>query len=229
MDSRIPFLKVASLYKSYDNGLVPALHGISFMLEKGKIYALTGSSGCGKSTLLNLIGMLDKPDSGEIFYEGKPFSDFKDPGAFRRDYLGFVFQFHYLIPVLTLRENVETALLAGGKLNRYQRERKASRLLEEMGLAHKIDTRASKVSGGERQRAAIARALANDPLLILADEPTGNVDSETSEMILKKMRDYVDKTGATMLIATHDPQVAAYADTTLKMKDGRIELPQRSK
>ena len=224
MDKQIPFLEVASLFKSYDNGLVPALRGLSFTLQSGKIYALTGSSGCGKSTLLNLIGMLDRPDSGEIFYEGKPLSRYKDPGSFRRNYLGFVFQFHYLIPVLTLRENVETALLTGTKQDRHQREIKARHLLEEMGLAHKADARASKVSGGERQRAAIARALANDPKLILADEPTGNVDSKTSEMILKKMRDYVSKTGATMLIATHDPQVAAFADATFHMQDGQITM-----
>ncbi len=216
------FLEVRNLSKNYDGGLVPALHDISFTLKSGRIYALMGSSGCGKSTLLNLIGTLDKPDSGEICYEGKTIDTFGNAGEFRKRYLGFVFQFHYLIPVLNLLENVETALLTNPSLSASQRREKARKLLESMGLKSKIESRANKVSGGERQRAAIARALANDPRLVLADEPTGNVDSGTATSILKKMRAYVEKNDATMLIATHDPQVAAIADTHIYMKDGHI-------
>ena len=222
MDKNKAFLEVKELYKSYDHGLVTALRGISFSLEKGKIYALTGSSGCGKSTLLNLIGTLDTADSGTILYEGKKIDTFKNPSRFRREYMGFVFQFHYLIPVLTLCENIETAMLFDKSLNSKERRQKAIQLLTEMGLDHKRDARANKISGGERQRAAIARALANNPKLILADEPTGNVDTKTSTMILEKLKKYVRTSGSTMLIATHDPQVSALSDTVLYMQDGKI-------
>jgi putative ABC transport system ATP-binding protein len=222
MARRIPFLEVRNLCKSYDRGLVPALHNISFELQNQKIYALMGSSGCGKSTLLNLIGTLDTPDHGDIYYEGQSIDAFKNPGEFRRTYLGFVFQFHFLIPVLSLRENIETALLTNQTMNASQISDKAYRLLEDMGLAHKTEFRANKVSGGERQRTAIARALANDPKLILADEPTGNVDTKTAAMILQKMRYYVENMHATMLIATHDPEVGKIADSCIFMQDGRI-------
>jgi putative ABC transport system ATP-binding protein len=217
-----PFLEVKNLYKSYDNGLVTALRGISFQLQRGKIYALMGSSGCGKSTLLNLIGTLDKPQSGTILYEGKEITAFHSPSQFRREYLGFVFQFHHLIPVLTLRENVETAMLSNRTLNSKQRQEKAIQLLHDMGLKGKEESKATKISGGERQRVAIARALANNPKLILADEPTGNVDTKTSAMILQKLRTYVNNYKSTILIATHDPQVGALADTIISMQDGKI-------
>ncbi len=216
------FVEVDNLVKSYDNGLIPALRGVSLSMESGRIYALEGSSGCGKSTLLNLIGTLDRPDSGAIRYEGKTIHAFADAAEFRREYLGFVFQFHYLIPVLTLRENVETALLTNPAYDARSRRQKAYELLTQMDLSHKIDTRANSVSGGERQRAAIARALANDPRLILADEPTGNVDTRTSQMILQRFRKYVTRTGATLLIATHDPLVGAAADLRFGMHEGRI-------
>ena len=222
MAETIPFLELNKICKSYDNGLVTALRGISLKLDKGKIYALMGSSGCGKSTLLNLIGTLDTPDSGQILYEGKGIEAFGSPGKFRREYMGFVFQFHYLIPVLTLRENVESAMLLNSQLNAKQRREKADHLLHEMGLRGKENARATKISGGERQRGAIARALANDPKLILADEPTGNVDTKTSAMILEKLRTYIDATQSTMLIATHDPQAGNFADTVFTMQDGKI-------
>ena len=181
-----------------------------------------GSSGCGKSTLLNLIGTLDKPDSGTILYEGKEITAFHSPSQFRREYLGFVFQFHHLIPVLTLRENVETAMLFNHNLNSAQRQQKANQLLQNMGLAGKEENKATKISGGERQRAAIARALANNPKLILADEPTGNVDTKTSALILEKLRTYMQTHHSTILIATHDPQVGKLADTIISMQDGKI-------
>ena len=222
MAESTPFLEVQNVCKSYDDGLVTALRGISLKLEKGKIYALTGRSGCGKSTLLNLIGTLDTPDSGQIFYEGKTIEAFGSPGKFRREYMGFVFQFHYLIPVLTLRENVESAMLFDTRLDEKERSKKADHLLHEMGLKGKENARATKISGGERQRGAIARALANDPKLILADEPTGNVDTKTSAMILQKLRAYIDTTQSTMLIATHDPVAANFADTVFTMQDGKI-------
>lgn len=222
MCSQKPVIEVKSIYKSYDDGYVPAVCGVSFSLEKGKIYALMGSSGCGKSTLLNLIGTLDSPDSGDILYNGESIESFVNDSHFRRDFMGFVFQFHHLIPVLTLCENVEIAMIFTKDMDAKQRRKRAKILLEDMGLESKIDSMATKISGGERQRAAIARALANDPKLILADEPTGNVDTKTSAMILEKLRLYVQKRQSTMLIATHDPQVGSFADTILRMEDGKI-------
>lgn len=222
MDNNTTLLEVNSLYKTYDKALVKALNGLTFSLKKGKIYAIMGSSGCGKSTLLNLIGTLDNADSGKILYEGKEIHKFDDISLFRREYIGFVFQFHYLIPVLTLKENIETAMLLNKHYTPQQREQRAIKLLKQMGLDDKIDARANKVSGGQRQRAAIARAMANNPKLILADEPTGNVDSQTSAMILKHLKEYVKRLNTTMLIATHDPNVAAIADETFYMQDGQI-------
>jgi len=215
-------LEIKALHKVYDNGLVYALKDINLSLERGKIYALMGASGCGKSTLLNLIGTLDFQTSGEIFYEGKAVGEVGKLHKFRRDFLGFIFQFHHLIPVLTLRENVESALFSKAHVKAHERFELATNLLEEMGLSHRINSYVSEISGGERQRGAIARALVNSPQLLLADEPTGNVDSQTAQMILKKFQAHVQKTQATLLIATHDAHVGAIADVIIRMKDGEI-------
>jgi ABC-type lipoprotein export system ATPase subunit len=216
-------LEAEDLTKSYENGLIPAVRGVSLRLEKGRIYALTGRSGCGKSTLLNLIGQLDIPRSGHLLYAGKQAKEWGSPARFRREYIGFVFQFHHLIPVWTLRENVAAALLLRSDMSWRIRNEKVEQILTQMGLAHRMDARVTHVSGGERQRAAIARALVCDPRLILADEPTGNVDSETSETIMHFLRQRIVESGATALIATHDPSVSECADVRLYMKDGTIE------
>lgn len=215
-------VEIKALHKVYDNGLVYALQGINLTLERGKIYALMGPSGCGKSTLLNLIGTLDTQTSGEILYEGKHLHELGKLHKFRRDFLGFIFQFHHLIPVLTLRENVESPLLSKRDVSAKERSKLALNLLEDMGLTHRVNSYANEISGGERQRGAIARALINSPQLLLADEPTGNVDSKTAEKILKKFQNHVRKGNATILIATHDPDVAAIADIIIEMKDGKI-------
>ncbi len=215
-------VQVNHVKKVYDNGLVSALDDVSLTLEAGKIYALMGPSGCGKSTLLGLIGTLDKPTHGEILYEGKPLTTQKNLASFRESFFGFVFQFHYLIPVLTLQENVEIALLSRKNMTHKERSDKATMLLDELEVAHRKDAYASKVSGGERQRGAIARALANEPKLLLADEPTGSVDSKTAEVILRKLQHHVEKTGGTLLIATHDESVADIADVVIRMIDGKI-------
>jgi len=217
-----------SLVKSYENGLIPALRDVSLTLEHGKVYALMGRSGCGKSTLLNLIGTLDTPDNGTLLYGGQTLDQLGSLSRFRRERIGFVFQFHHLLPVLTLRENVETALLFHPHIHQEEKRTTIERIFLEMELTHKIDALASAVSGGERQRAAIARALVGDPQLILADEPTGNVDSGTSEKIMQTLRQRIKRTGATALIATHDPSVSAYADVRLFMKDGRIEAVENA-
>ena len=215
-------IQVNSLHKVYDKGLVPALKGIDLNLQEGKIYALMGSSGCGKSTLLNIIGTIDTPSKGEILYEGKTLLDIKNLNEFRRDYIGFIFQFHHLIPVLTLHENIESAMLSNPKISSTQRADRIKELLKKLNISHRANSFASDVSGGERQRAAIARALVNNPKLILADEPTGNVDSHTAKSILKTMHESVKKSDGTMLIATHDPDVAKIADVIIRMKDGKI-------
>ena len=215
-------IEVKNLHKVYDDGLVKSLDGVSLTLESGKIYALAGASGCGKSTLLNLIGTLDTPTSGEVLYEGRHLSEVGSLSTFRRDFIGFVFQFHHLIPVLTLRENVESALLPNYNISAEERRECAMAILDEMGISHRADSYASKISGGERQRGAIARALINHPKVLLADEPTGNVDSKTTKLILRKLRDHVEKTAGTILIATHDNDVAAVADVVINMEDGRI-------
>lgn len=216
------FLEIQALYKTFDNGLIHALEDINLEFEEGKIYALMGPSGCGKSTLLNLIGTLDKSTGGTIYYEGKHIDSFSKIHEFRRLYIGFVFQFHHLIPVLTLRENVESALLPDVKLSRTQKEDRTTELLQKMKIFNRADSYASDVSGGERQRAAIARALINKPKLILADEPTGNVDSKTAKNILNILKEYKKEYGSTIIIATHDQNVAKIADIIIMMQDGHI-------
>lgn len=213
-------VEIKNLSKTYDKGLTLAFENISFSLEKGKIYALMGKSGCGKSTLLNIIGTLDNPTSGEVFYDGKSLKNISDIYSFRRNYIGIVFQFHNLLPVLTLKENVQTALMYNNSYK--EKKEEVMELLDDMGLKTKANSLANSVSGGEKQRVAIARALINKPKLILADEPTGNVDSVTTKMILKKLTLYNQINNSTMLIATHDEEIAKEADVIIKMKDGKI-------
>ena len=220
-------ISLKDVTKSYDNGMISAIQNIDLTLEEGKIYALMGPSGCGKSTLLNLIGTLDTPDTGTVYYEERLLDEIDDINVFRRDFLGFIFQFHHLVSVLTLGENVETALLSKKDLTASQRKQCSHSLLQEIGLAHRINAYASEISGGERQRGAIARALVNRPRLILADEPTGNVDSTTATKILKILRRHVDETKATILVATHDVNVAKIADVLILMEDGKIISTKR--
>ena len=215
-------IEIESLNKVYDEGLVSALKDINLTLVEGKIYALMGASGCGKSTLLNIVGTLDSPNSGKVLYRGKELNEIGVINEFRRDFIGFVFQFHHLIPVLTLKENIESALLSNLNISTKERSDLAMKYLNKLSIVHRADSFASDVSGGERQRAAIARALVNNPKLILADEPTGNVDSLTAENILRIMQDAVQKNNTTMLIATHDASVAKMADVIIRMKDGQI-------
>jgi len=216
------FIEIKSVNKRYENGLIDALKNINLTLERGRIYALMGPSGCGKSTLLNLIGTLDIPTSGSIYYEGKKIDSMGKIHEFRRKFMGFVFQFHHLIPVLTLRENIESALLPDANLSSKKRYEMTTLLLKQMGILNRSDSFASDVSGGERQRTAIARALINKPKIVLADEPTGNVDSKTAISILEIMKRNAQKNKETLLIATHDQNVANIADVIIMMKDGEI-------
>ena len=222
MNNNPPAIETKELCKSYDQGKTVALNHVSISLQQGKIYALTGSSGCGKSTLLNILGTLDNADSGAVLYFGKRKETIESISQFRRDHIGFIFQFHYLIPILTLQENVASAILFQKNSTVIQRQKQAEALLSSFGLEHKCHALSSNVSGGERQRAAIARALANEPKIILADEPTGNVDSKNTRIILQKLREYADLYNSMVLIATHDRNVAEFADCVLNMEDGRI-------
>jgi putative ABC transport system ATP-binding protein len=217
-----PILELKNVSKNYDCESMPAVNNVSMSLKKGKIYALMGKSGCGKSTLLNMIATLDSPTNGTIFYEGKSIEMIGSLSDFRRNFLGLIFQFHHLIPILTLSENIEIAMLSNNIYSNSDRKKKAKSLLVDMGLENKIDSYANIVSGGEKQRGAIARALVNNPALILADEPTGSVDSKTSQMILEKLKNYVEINQATLLIATHDPLVANIADRVFYMRDGVV-------
>jgi ABC-type lipoprotein export system ATPase subunit len=200
---------------------VKALNGISFEVGRGEVVSIMGPSGCGKSTLLNLLGTLDTPTSGEILIDGRSISTYTPLDRFRSKTIGFVFQFHHLIPGMSLLENAELPMYPLGVSRRAMRQR-ATEMLVKVGLADRMDFLPTKVSGGERQRAAIARALVNDPSIILADEPTGSVDTETGKAILSYLIDLCHSRGVTMLIATHNREIGAGADRTLRMKDGTL-------
>jgi len=214
-------LSVERLRKTFEEGRVVALDGVSLRAEVGEIVAVTGPSGCGKSTLLNLVGALDRPDSGSILVGGERVDELRDPAEYRAATVGFVFQFHNLVPVLSAVENVEVPMIGRGR-SRTERARRARELLGEVGLAHRASSRPPTLSGGERQRVALARALANEPRLLLADEPTGALDSETAAQVLALVRRIQAERGTTVLLVTNDDAAAAAADRRLRMRDGRL-------
>jgi len=219
-------LAVERVRKTYEQGRVVALDGISLAAAAGEFVAVTGPSGCGKSTLLNLVGALDRPDSGAILVGGERVDELRDPAEYRAATVGFVFQFHNLVPVLSAVENVQVPMLGRGR-GRAERERRARDLLAEVGLAHRASSRPPTLSGGERQRVALARALANEPRLLLADEPTGALDSETAAQVLALVRRVQAERGTTILLVTNDDAAAAAADRRIRMRDGRlIEEPE---
>jgi ABC-type lipoprotein export system ATPase subunit len=211
---------VENVSKSYD-GRIVAVRDASLRLDRGEFVSLTGPSGCGKSTLLNLIGSLARPDSGSIDVDGVAVQDLRSPAEYRRTTVGFVFQLHHLLPMLSAGGNVEVPLIGSGVGRRERRER-ARELLGEVGLAERVDHLPSQLSGGERQRVAVARALANRPRLLLADEPTGALDSESSKRVLALLAALAERHGMTMLVVSYDPEVGRHADRTLRMADGRI-------
>ncbi len=214
-------IHVDRVYKEFDHGLVKALDGISLKIPKGEFCAVTGPSGCGKSTLLHLIGALDSPSRGRILISGKPLIHPLRQSDYRQRSVGFVFQFHHLLSHLTLVENVSLPALAVSKMTQSGARRKALGLLSEMGLDNRADFRPPRVSGGERQRAAVARALVNSPEILLADEPTGSVDSGTAEFIMTAIEDRCRKNRLTVVLVTHDMAIAGRADRIIRMKDGR--------
>ncbi|NWF99078.1 MAG: ABC transporter ATP-binding protein [Nitrospirae bacterium] len=213
---------VKDVKKFFDNGLTVALNGVSLQISKGEVVAISGPSGCGKSTLLNIIGTLEVPTSGEVFIEGENISKYYSQYNFRAKTIGFVFQFHYLIPTMTLIENVELPMYSLSIPKNLRRE-KAKHILDCMGLSDRANFFPTKVSGGERQRAAIARAIANDPKIILADEPTGNLDIDNGEMVMNYLLNLCKKESITLLITTHNPSVASMAGRIIYMKNGKVE------
>jgi putative ABC transport system ATP-binding protein len=218
-------VKVENVEKVYLLGenQVQALKGVSMELNKGEFIALMGPSGSGKTTLLNLIGALDKPSKGNVYIDGKDIAALKEKelNDLRRRTIGFIFQFYNLIPVLSAFENVELPMLIAG-IPKKEREERALQLLDIVGLAKRSDHRPDELSGGEQQRVAIVRALSNKPSVVLADEPTGDLDTKTGTEIMQVLRDLSHREGATVIVVTHDPIVANLTSKIFEMRDGKI-------
>jgi lipoprotein-releasing system ATP-binding protein len=225
-----PLVRLDSVTKSYgDHVVTPVLRGVELKVQAGEFAALTGPSGSGKSTLLNLIGLLDRPTTGEIWIRDLATSglDDDDRSSLRARDIGFVFQFHHLLPAFTARENVMLPLLSLRGRRDEEMKRRATELLAEVGLGARLDFPATDLSGGEQQRVALARALVMSPALVLADEPTGNLDTENGERVLDLLQRFNRQTGTAFLIVTHDDRVAARCDRIVHLVDGRIEWDRR--
>lgn len=222
MTSADILIQTIHLTKIYGDGAeVRALDDVNLTVARGEMIAVMGPSGSGKSTLLNMIGALDRPTEGRVLVDGQDLAEVSDLDAFRARTVGFVFQLHNLLPTLTALENVEVPMLGQPISSRERRER-ARELLEMVGLGHRLDHLPGQLSGGERQRVAIARALANRPLLILADEPTGSLDTQSGAEVMELLRRLNQEQGVTIVVVTHDPRVARTTQRILTMEDGRI-------
>ena len=220
-----PTIELKNVYRSFKQGnqTLEVLKGINLDIEKGEIIALIGPSGAGKSTLLQIAGLLEKPTQGEIYIEGQKCSKLNDTmrTMLRRDYLGFVYQYHNLLPDFNATENVMMPQLIAGIKPKIARE-KSEWLLSKLGLSKRFKHRPAELSGGEQQRVAIARALANTPKLLLADEPTGNLDPKTSETVFSELLSIVKETGLSALIATHNHDLANQMDRKVELEDGKL-------
>ena len=216
-----PQLEVRSLRKSYDDGRIEALRGVDLTIGAGDYVAISGASGSGKSTLLHLLGGLDVPTSGQVFFRGLSLTA-SDLDDYRARQIGFIFQAFYLLPTLSAIENVQVPMLALG-LNGHNRAERAETLLVELGLSHRLKQYPNELSAGERQRVAIARSLANDPSILMADEPTGNLDSVNSARIMEILTGIQKKRGMTLIIVTHENDIANAAPRHIRIRDGRIE------
>ena len=223
--SAIPLLQAKELSREFDDGHVRALRGVNFSIQEGEFVAITGPSGCGKSTLLQLLGALDRPTAGDLLYRGESIPNMPHPSRYRAAEIGFIFQAFQLLPTFTALENVQIPMFESAR-SRAERREQALALLKLVGLENRLDHFPSKLSGGERQRVAIARSLANEPSLLLADEPTGNLDSENAHAILNLIIRLQQEQGLTMVLVTHDPSIAERAGRILRMKDGQIVSDQ---
>jgi putative ABC transport system ATP-binding protein len=218
-------IQISGVSRHYGEGevLVKALDEVSLEIRRGEFVSLYGPSGSGKSTLLNVIGGLDRPDSGEVFVDGQPLHSMSRSrrAEFRLRHIGFVFQAFNLIPVLTARENVEFVMQLQG-VDREERKERAEAILQEVGLQGLEERRPGELSGGQQQRVAVARAIVSDPAFVLADEPTANLDSKTSESLIQLMKEMNEVRGTTFVFATHDALVMENAKRLIQLKDGRI-------
>jgi len=220
-----PLVRTVDLTREYRRGphTIRALDGLNLSICEREFLCLTGPSGSGKSTCLNLIGGLDRPTRGQIMVEGREITqlDENELAAYRRQRVGFVFQVFHLIPTMTALENVEFPLIFA-RVGARRRRAKAESLLEQVGLAERMDHRPTELSGGEQQRVAIARSLVNDPALLLADEPTGNLDSRTGGEVMELLARMNEEQGLTVLVASHDPAIVAFAHRVIRLLDGRL-------
>jgi ABC-type lipoprotein export system ATPase subunit len=207
--------------KKFEDGQVQALRGINFRVMEGEFVAITGPSGCGKTTLLQMLGALDRPTAGTLLYRGKSIPDLPDPSIYRAREVGFIFQAFHLLPTFTALENVQMPMFET-ELPVSERKDRALTLLRSVGLEHRLSHFPAKLSGGERQRVAIARSLANGPSVLLADEPTGNLDSENTRLILELIVRLHHEQNMTLVLVTHDMSIAERASRIIEMKDGRV-------
>ncbi|MDM7911519.1 MAG: ABC transporter ATP-binding protein [Methanotrichaceae archaeon] len=217
-------IELKGIEKAYPvgEGDVPVLKGINLKIERGEFIALMGPSGSGKSTLLNIVGCLDRPTRGSFFLLGKDISETSDDelARIRREELGFIFQTFNLIGRISVLRNVEIPMILS-EVSREKRKARALKLLDAVGLAHRVDFSPLNISGGERQRVAIARALANDPKIIIADEPTGNLDLKSSDEVMAILKNLHDE-GRTIIMVTHNPEITMNCDRVIRLRDGRI-------
>ncbi len=222
MNNRQPAVEVHGLVKTFEDGLVRALDGTEFVVTAGEFVAVVGPSGCGKSTLLHLIAALDRPDEGTINVNGRDLAQERNLSRYRAREVGLVFQLDNLLPTLSASENVQVPMFELG-LSARERRKRARELLTQVGLSKKGKNLPTELSGGERQRVAIARALANKPSILLADEPTGRLDSQSGARVLDLLAELRESRGLTVVLVTHETDVARRADRIVRMLDGRIE------
>ncbi len=223
--STVPVLELRAIERTYKTsaGELPVLRGTELKIAPGELVGLVGPSGSGKSTLLHTAGLLERPEAGDVLLDGADCLKLSEDGrtAIRRRKIGFVYQFHHLLPEFNAADNVAMPLMIAGRSRKQARE-KAAFLLEEMGLAGRLDHQPGQLSGGEQQRVAIARALANDPRLVIADEPTGNLDPATTERVFATLIKMVREEGAGVLVATHNLALTRHMDRVLTLKDGKL-------
>ncbi len=217
-----PALEVRNLSMRYDDGRIEALRGVDLSISAGEYLAITGPSGSGKSTLLHLLGGLDSPTGGEILFKNSKLGSVIDLDTYRSKYVGFIFQAFHLMPTLRSIENVQLPMM-GSSQNGFDRAERAHALLKEMGLEHRSQHYPSQLSAGERQRVAIARALANEPEILLADEPTGNLDSVNSARIMEILTGIQKERGMTLIVVTHEDEIAHSAARQIRIRDGKVE------
>ena len=222
-----PILRTEHVTKLYTDGQVCRLDDVSLEIYRGEYLSIMGHSGSGKSTLLNMLGMLDRPTAGEVFLDGQPVSQVRNLDSLRAQKIGFVFQSFYLLPVLSALENVQVPMFEG-KLPVTERPKKALELLDLVKLGHRVNHLPLQLSVGERQRVAIARALANEPLLLLADEPTGNLDSKSADTVFDLFAQLHRERGMTIVLITHSEDLGVRAERIVRMEDGRLLSDARS-